>query len=316
MVVYSKKRSFESYESFSQKAKDALKANSCINASSILEEKFERSFNWTNDRNKINHEFLVSRYELDNALIEDLQNHDIKILNNQKISYLKIDEKIEIEIENKIYKYDYLVDTRGRFTPFKSEYFTGPKTVSLLVEYEFEKYIKNNISIHSCTNGWIWQAKVDDKKGYVQYSCDEKEAKEIENVNDLIKVLNKEKVDLWVDRNAKPKKTLVKRDSFYKIHKTIIDEKMILVGDSAISIDPVSGNGALLALSMATYAPEIINTILTNENKKEEAINLYKEKVKSFFEKYSKIGKEFYNLEQRFQTPFWIKRQRWQIQKD
>ncbi|RXJ83506.1 hypothetical protein [Arcobacter sp. CECT 8985] len=69
---------------------------------------------------------------------------------------------------------------------------------------------------------------------------------------------------MWTLKNYEIIDKLVKRDSYSKIHKTIITDKYILVGDSASSIDPLSGNGVFQALSMSSIAPCVVNTILAN----------------------------------------------------
>ena len=76
---------------------------------------------------------------------------------------------------------------------------------------------------------------------------------------------------------------------------------MILIGDSASSIDPLSGNGAFQAMSMSSIAPYVINTILNkSEVEQKVAIDFYKSRVQFIFDKFSKVGKEFYNLEKRY----------------
>ncbi len=73
----------------------------------------------------------------------------------------------------------------------------------------------------------------------------------------------------------------------------------------------MSGNGAFQALSMASVAPYVINTILNFPQNSETAKSFYKKRVEFIFNKFSKVGKEFYNLESRYKTNFWQKRQTW-----
>ena len=54
---------------------------------------------------------------------------------------------------------------------------------------------------------------------------------------------------------------------------------MMLVGDAASSIDPLSGNGAFQAMSMSSIAPYVINTILNNKENTNIAIEFYKHRV-------------------------------------
>ena len=317
VTIFYKKRPFVAYEGFSEKTKDGLISQACINASRLLDKQSLRDSNWAGNTNKINYEYVVCRADLDEALLEDARDNDINCLNitvtgkidvsgkKPKIFYKIDDSKIEKEA-------DFIVDARGRFTPFKDEYICGPKSFSLLQELQINSLVENRTSINSTQDGWIWQAYVGNNKGYIQFTCDEELAVKIDDFEQLSEILEKQNTDFWSLQNAKPIGKIVKRDSFSKIHKEIINEKMVLIGDSASSIDPLSGNGTFQAMSMSSIAPFVINTIL-NKSKKEQkvAIDFYKNRVEFIFNKFSKVGKEFYSLEKRFDSSFWQKRQLW-----
>ncbi len=317
VTIFYKKRPFVAYEGFSEKTKDGLISQGCINASKLLDKQSLRDSNWAGNANKINYEYVVCRVDFDEALLEDARDNDINCLNitvtgkidvsgiKPKITYKIDDSKIENEA-------DFIVDARGRFTPFKDEYICGAKSFSLLQELGRSSFSQNRTSINSTKDGWIWQAYVGNNKGYIQFTCDEELALKINDFDELLKILKEQKADFWSLQNVKPIGKIVKRDSFSKIHKEIINEKMILIGDSASSIDPLSGNGAFQAMSMSSIAPFVINTILNkSEIEQKVAINFYKSRVQFIFNKFSKVGKEFYSLEKRFDSSFWQKRQLW-----
>lgn len=317
VTIFYKKRPFVAYEGFSEKTKDGLISQGCINASKLLDKQSLRDSNWAGNANKINYEYVVCRVDFDEALLEDARDNDINCLNitvtgkidvsgiKPKITYKIDDSKIENEA-------DFIVDARGRFTPFKDEYICGAKSFSLLQELGMSSFSQNRTSINSTKDGWIWQAYVGNNKGYIQFTCDEELALKINDFDELLKILKEQKADFWSLQNVKPIGKIVKRDSFSKIHKEIINEKMILIGDSASSIDPLSGNGAFQAMSMSSIAPFVINTILNkSEIEQKVAINFYKSRVQFIFNKFSKVGKEFYSLEKRFDSSFWQKRQLW-----
>jgi len=301
--IYYKKRVFTAYEGFSEKTKDGLEMIGCLNAAKSLNTKSSRNSNWANISKSVNYEYVVCRDDLDNALLEDSKAYDIKLI--EKSITGKIDE-----IKN-ILEVDFVVDARGRFTPYKNEYISGPKSFSILQELEIPKHDENKTSIDSIKDGWVWQAYVGKNKAYLQFTCDEKTANKIKNFNDVLSFIEKEDLKLWTLQNYKLKGNLVKRDSYSKVHEKIITDKMILVGDSASSIDPLSGNGAFQAMSMSSIAPYVINTILNKKENKQVAINFYKKRVNYIFEKFSNVGKEFYSMETRYDSNFWKARQSW-----
>lgn len=320
-VIY-KNRPFTAFEGFSEKTKEGLISQGCINASKLLVEQSLRNSNWATKSNRVNYEFVVNRSILDNALLEDLKKNQIKIIEAKVVGAIDLLEKktkITYKIDEEKYDLiaDFMVDARGRFTPFKDEYICGPKSFSLLQELELENIKENKTSIDSVKDGWIWQAYVGNKRGYIQFSCDEEFLNRVNSFEDMLKILQEQDIKLWSLNNYKVVGKLVKRDSFCKIHKEIINNKMILVGDSASSVDPLSGNGAFQAMSMSSIAPYVINTILNkSEVEQKVAIDFYKSRVEFIFDKFTKIGKEFYLLEKRFNSDFWQKRQTWPQNKD
>jgi len=301
-VIY-KNRPFTAFEGFSEKTKEGLISQGCINASKLLVEQSLRNSNWATKSNRVNYEFVLNRSILDNALLEDLKKNQIKIIEAKVVGAIDLLEKkpkITYKIDEEKYDLiaDFMVDARGRFTPFKDEYICGPKSFSLLQELELENIKENKTSIDSVKDGWIWQAYVGNKRGYIQFSCDEEFLNRVNSFEDMLKILQEQDIKLWSLNNYKVVGKLVKRDSFCKIHKEIINNKMMLVGDSASSVDPLSGNGAFQAMSMSSIAPYVINTILNkSEVEQNVAIDFYKSRVEFIFDKFTKIGKEFYLLE-------------------
>ena len=309
-VIY-RNRPFTAYEGFSEKTKNGLLMMGCENASKLLVTQSIRNSNWANQKASVNYEYVVNRDELDKALLEDLKQNSIKTINgkvtnidytnNPTIEYKKDSSNHRIEC-------DFVVDARGRFTPYKKEYICGAKSFSLLQELELEDFSEAKTSIDSIKDGWVWQAYVGENKGYLQFSCDEHIANEINNFEDILKYLKEQELDLWSLKDYKIKGKLVKRDSYSKLHNTIVNKKMILIGDAASSIDPLSGNGAFQAMSMSSISPYVINTIL-NTKDSEIAIEFYKQRVEFIFKKFAKVAKEFYSMEKRFESEFWDKRQ-------
>lgn len=310
-----KPRPFVAYEGFSEKTKSGLRFSGCENAAKLLSVHSLRNANWGENNSKVNHEFVVSRKALDEALIMDTKAHgvtcvqasvvgNINIQNKPTIKYKKDDVLLE-------YEADFIVDARGRFTPYKNEYSYGPKSYSILQELIIDRTLQSKTSIDSIENGWIWQANIGEGKAYIQLSCDEEIAGKINNFEDMLPYIQNHNINLWTLKQYTPKGSIVKRDSYSKIHHTIVTDKYILVGDAASSIDPLSGNGAFQALSMSSVAPYVVNTILKQPKNRQTAIRFYQQRVKAIFEKFSKVGKEFYLLEKRYPTSYWKTRQSW-----
>lgn len=84
------------------------------------------------------------------------------------------------------------------------------------------------------------------------------------------------------------------------------------IGDAAMAVDPLSGNGIFQSLSSALVAPAVINTILQRPNDAALAADFYQQRVKQLFSRFCRIGRDFYRLEARYaDEPFWQERSCW-----
>lgn len=91
-VIY-KNRPFTAFEGFSEKTKEGLISQGCINASKLLVEQSLRNSNWATKSNRVNYEFVVNRSILDNALLEDLKENQIKIIEAKVVGAIDSLEK-------------------------------------------------------------------------------------------------------------------------------------------------------------------------------------------------------------------------------
>jgi flavin-dependent dehydrogenase len=84
------------------------------------------------------------------------------------------------------------------------------------------------------------------------------------------------------------------------------------VGDAAMAVDPLSGNGIFQSLSSALQAPAVINTLLHKPERAALAKRFHQQRVEQLFLRFARIGRDFYADEQRWSDqPFWQARQQW-----
>jgi len=197
-IIY-KKRAFTAYEGFSQKTKEGFSLMGCKNSVKLLNIKSLRNSNWAGMQSKINYEYVVCRDDFDKALLEDAKEYKINLIKGRVLDQREVGNKIIIRYKSDKEEFidaDFIVDARGRFTPFKAEYYTGPKSFSLLQELEMPNAVQSKTSIDSIQDGWVWQAYVGKNKGYIQFSCDEQSANKISSFEDVKQYLKNEKIIL------------------------------------------------------------------------------------------------------------------------
>lgn len=84
------------------------------------------------------------------------------------------------------------------------------------------------------------------------------------------------------------------------------------MGDAAMAVDPLSGNGIFQSLSSALQAPVVINTLLRRPERAELACQFHQQRVEQLFLRFARIGRDFYGQEQeRAGHSFWARRQSW-----
>ena len=91
-----------------------------------------------------------------------------------------------------------------------------------------------------------------------------------------------------------------------------VGQDWIRVGDAAMAVDPLSGNGIFQSLSSALQAPVVINTLLRRPERAGLARQFHQQRIEQLFLRFARIGRDFYGQEQgRVGQPFWARRQGW-----
>ena len=77
------------------------------------------------------------------------------------------------------------------------------------------------------------------------------------------------------------------------------NNRLIRVGDAALAMDPLSGHGVFEAIASAKAAVPVVNTMLRRPDDAALARAFYEERVRLGFERFARIGRDFYALERR-----------------
>jgi hypothetical protein len=102
------------------------------------------------------------------------------------------------------------------------------------------------------------------------------------------------------------------RSSTATLAPQVCGDNWIRVGDAAMAVDPLSGNGIFQSLSSALQAPAVINTLLRKPERTALAQRFHQQRVEQLFLRFARIGRDFYADEQRWlDQPFWQARRQW-----
>ena len=109
-----------------------------------------------------------------------------------------------------------------------------------------------------------------------------------------------------------PCDTVNARTSTPVLCRNAIGADWIRVGDAAMAVDPLSGNGIFQSLSSALVAPAVINTLLRQPDSADLARHFYQDRLDHLFMRFARTGRDFYRMEGRWpDRPFWAARQSW-----
>lgn len=208
---------------------------------------------------------------------------------------------------------DFLVEARGRQAPLAADRLRGPETVSLLNVWQGSPGAPAS-AVESLEDGWAWMARLEDGRCYWQVT---QEAAGLPGKAGLaaycvtLRGRSALVAELFDDQALIPAQVHA-RSSTAILAGECVGQDWIRVGDAAMAVDPLSGNGIFQSLSSALQAPVVINTLLRRPERAELARQFHQQRVEQLFLRFARIGRDFYAQEQsRVGQPFWARRQGW-----
>jgi len=276
---------------------------------------------WNSMTTEANTEHLVLRREFDRALLEDVSAAGIPVLNGRLVRRstagdglhslaVKLEKTGPVQIACR-----FFVDARGRGVPGRdAAQLRGPETVSLVQVRQGPAGEAGSL-VCSYADGWAWLARLADGTLYLQltveFSAHSPPKREGLERWFAAQVRRIPAIHPWL-QGSRSVSRIFARGSTSLLRDDIVTADAIRVGDAAMAVDPLSGNGIFQALSSALAAPAVINTLLRYPDDGALAQTFHRERVRHTFMRFARTGRDFYRLEQeRGDTPFWQARQRW-----
>jgi flavin-dependent dehydrogenase len=298
-----------SVEGLSERVLQALEANGCRRALAVVGPAVRREARWNGATTAANPEWVVARERLDAALLDDVRAAGGQIVAS-RIARLRRDaEGWDLETaRGQRWRGVYLVEARGRRAP--GSRLRGPATTALgrIVEGVQRRA---GTAVIGFPRGWAWYASTGDGRGALQIVLSSAEPLPkrqalgaffdglLDEIGPVLKA-GHAAGEVWA-RSAEASRAV-----------RSIEAGMIRVGDAALAMDPLSGHGVFEAIASATAAVPVINTVLRRPEGANLARAFYEERVRLAFERFARIGRDFYALERRWpEADFWRERGRW-----
>ncbi|WP_077047505.1 NAD(P)/FAD-dependent oxidoreductase [Pseudomonas sp. KK4] len=316
VTLVSEWRRFAALEGVSLRVREALRGAGLRHALTEAALPSQRQVSWNGQQHAQNVEFLLDRPTFDRGLRDDVREAGVELIEGRVLSVQTSATGHRIEIDGKqALSADFLVEARGRQAPTLGKGLRGPETVSLLNRWQGTPGDAAS-AVESLVDGWAWMARRADGQCYWQWTVDVASA-ELPTKALLLEYCRQRRQASVVAQDFfgdEPETDLQlhARSSTAILSPQVCGEHWIRIGDAAMAVDPLSGNGIFQSLSSALQAPTVINTLLRKPERAALAQRFHQQRVEHLFLRFARIGRDFYADEQRWQDePFWQARRQW-----
>lgn len=313
VTVVSQWRRFAAVEGVSQRVLEGLGNAGLGGALSQAAMPASRQVHWNGQQLHMNQEFLLDRQRFDRALREDLLRAGVSVVEG-RVREVVHEGGHQVRLDDgQVLIADFLVEARGRQAPLTPDRLRGPETVSLLNVWQGSAGAPAS-AVESLEDGWAWMARLEDGRCYWQVTQDASGLPSKAGLADYCAARRARSalVAELFDAQALAPAQVHARSSTAILAGECVGQDWIRVGDAAMAVDPLSGNGIFQSLSSALQAPVVINTLLRRPERAGLARQFHQQRVEQLFLRFARIGRDFYGQEQsRAGQPFWAGRQGW-----
>jgi len=313
VTVVSDWRRFAAVEGVSQRVLEGLRHAGLGGALSEAAMPATRQVRWNGEHLQMNQEFLLDRQRFDRALRADLARAGVTLIEG-RIREVARAEGHQVRLDDgQMLQAEFLVEARGRQAPLAADRMRGPETISLLNVWHDAPGAPAS-AVESLDDGWSWMARLADGRCYWQITVDAQGVPTKAALPEYCATRRRDSAlvaELFGAQAMEPAQVHA-RSSTAILAGECVGDDWIRVGDAAMAVDPLSGNGIFQSLSSALQAPVVINTLLRRPERAALARQFHQQRVEQLFMRFARIGRDFYSQEQtRAGLPFWARRRGW-----
>lgn len=315
--VVSDWRRFPAVEGVSPRVFDSLRRAGLRNACACTGSASSRLVNWSGMESVRNQEFLIDRTLFDQGLREDLREAGVPIL-AARVRDVREDESghhILLEGGEEL-QADFLIEARGRQAPQAGGRLRGPETVTLTNQWK-EAPGRDGSAVESLPEGWAWMARLSNGHCFWQLSLDTA-AQTMPARADIPRYCASKRGQSILANQLFSEAANPAGVSWHARSSTAIlaletgGNNWLRVGDAAMAVDPLSGNGIFQSLSSALAAPAVIKTLLIHPERSAFALDFHRRRIQQLFLRFARTGRDFYALEEKWSNEvFWRERGVW-----
>lgn len=302
-------------EGLSARAVRLLQSKKMYRALASLSVSLPRTVIWGEQSSNENGEHLVARPQFDQGLCADAQKAGVQIIKGRVTQFEKDDVlgcwNITLPDKSQIHC-RFLIDARGRQANPSNKRDSAPQNIALC------SYVENvtaepGTHVQAIEGGWLWLARPNKATPVWAQLMLHKGAQQLgrQTVSQVLL----EKIESAIGQtglqiSGQP----VSRGADFRLNTNVDDPLSPLrLGDACAAFDPLSGHGMFWAFSSALSGAAIINTLLQDNSEKTRSLcqEFYQQRLQSTYWRQARVGRDFYQLEENRNTPFWQIRKCW-----
>lgn len=313
VIIVSDWRRFAAVEGVSQRVLEGLRHAGLGGALAEAAVPATRQVRWNGQHLQLNQEYLLDRQRFDRALRDDLNRAGVMLVEG-RIREVSRAEGYQVRLDDgQLLQGDFLVEARGRQAPLAADRLRGPETLSLLNLWQSAPGEPAS-AVESLDDGWAWMARLADGRCYWQVTLDAEGLPGKAALPEYCAARRRASAlvaELFDARALEPAQVHA-RSSTAILAGDCVGDDWLRVGDAAMAVDPLSGNGIFQSLSSALQAPVVINTLLRRPERAALARQFHQQRIEQLFLRFARIGRDFYGQElERAGQPFWERRRVW-----
>ncbi|MCP4330221.1 MAG: FAD-dependent oxidoreductase [Alphaproteobacteria bacterium] len=320
VAILSTPRARLTVEGLSDRVIEFLSTYECRNALAAVGPRVERLPIWNGESAARNRESVTERKAFDAGLLSDASARGVTAIAGRvgRIDMSDGDTVIGYRHSGGIarrLRCRFVVEARGRRAPHPhGRAQRGPETTALIRKMTGIPPRPETI-VAALADGWVWYVSTGDGIGYLQFFLD----------GSAGALPKRPGLDAFFDARVAalgpaagmvplgdPAGQPMTRNATAWLAKELIGDRKIRVGDAAVAVDPLSGNGVFEAFGSALAAVAAVHTMLSGTGDAALAQAFYTERECEAFRRYCRVGRDFYRLETRWpKNPFWRARAAW-----
>ena len=252
--------------------------------------------------------FGISRYKLDNTLVQIAKAEGVVVLENTKVTDIRFSgDEFILTTTGQSYRAKLVAGSYGKRSNMDIKW---KRTFSLAAKNKLNNYIgvkyhiktdfrADAIALHNFKNGYCGIVKIEDDRYNVCYLTTADNLKktkgDIAEMERTILSQNPFLKKMFTESNIIfPEPLTISQISFDK--KSQVENHLLMIGDAAGMITPLCGNGMSMALQGSKIAAGIMHQFLQNSISREEMEKQYSRQWKKQFARRIRMGRRIQRL--------------------